>query len=631
LTAFNAIKLSPREVAETFISSPAFEALLRADNAILSGPRGSGKTTLLKMLQSEALETWQDANARKARDDVRAVGVFVGTDRTWNEQLGTPGLRVLPQDREMIAWGAFGTHTFKSLVAAMNFRVRGRLTDRSRAHLRVTFSAREERELSEHLSTLFQFDETPSSLAVLSQMLSDRLAALGMIRRRLRAGRSAEIPGWADLDVITVVDAAAASFNRTAAEPDQTWALLFDELELAPASLVEDLLGALRGNQPRLVFKLSLSPANDTLNTLDGPHAPVPGQDYEYVPLTHARKTATLKFAKELVRRTLVHAGLEPLPTVDRLLGDGDLDSTDDPLDPDDPYYATKKPRAAPYATGAFVWERMHALAERDPSFAAYLLRNGMDLRHLDRLSPGARASRLRKVRNLVLVREYYRSSEGRRRSRKSFALYAGTDNILSLPDGNPRMLIALTRALIPAVRGSGVDARVPKPAQGAAIEFTLSRFLPLLEAQDAVRVDGRLVTLMQLLDYVGTALARRLVEQDFNENARLTFSVDENVRSEVLELLCRGVNTGALVYVPPRDEDGRLRGSILRKQFRLSHLLATKYGLPIHLTKSSPISQLLPNHLCKRPVSRRRPRSRADSEGDNQPAFQFNTDGGDD
>ena len=542
LTAFNAIKLSPRQVADTFISSPAFEALLMADNAILSGPRGSGKTTLLKMLQSEALENWSDPDAARVRDRVRSVGVFVGTDRTWNEQLATTWPNVSEQDREIVAWAAFATHTFKSVVAAMDYRVRGSLDPGVSGHLRVALPSEPERDLVEYLSALFAFDKRPSSLNVLTRMMSTRQAHLGTLRRQLRAGRNTDFPPWVDLDVLPQVNAAVEAFNESVGTHDQAWAMLFDELELAPPALVEELLGALRGDQPRLVFKLSIAPANDMLNALEGPGAPVPGQDYEYVPLTHARKVATRPFARELVRRTLERQGLEITPSIDILLGDGDLDSSDDPLDPDDPFFATgRQGRSSPYATGNFVWERMHSLALRDITFANYLVSNGVDLQNLDRLTASQRASRLRKVRNIVIVREYFRNEAGRRRSRKSFKLYAGTDNILSLPDGNPRMLIALTRALSSRVQGEGSRARVPKPAQGLAVEATLARFLPLLEAQEAVRVGRRLVTLMQLLDHVGAALARRLVEDDFNQNVRLTFVVDEDMADEAVELVRRG------------------------------------------------------------------------------------------
>jgi DNA polymerase III delta prime subunit len=618
LTSLNAIKLSARQVAETFIPPAAFDSLMRSDNAILSGPRGSGKTTLLKMLQSEALEHWRHAKSEEARSAVRSVGIFVGTDRTWNEQLAMPGVGFDPIIRERIAWAAFGTHTFRSVVNAMTYRIRGAEdVPRSRAHLRAYIDPEAERDLAGSIAELMRYQRYPSSLSVLSRMLSDRLVDLGTVRRVLRSNGVVEVPAWADLDVITLVDSAVSIFNEASREPDQRWALLFDELELAPESLVQELLGALRGHQPRLIFKLSLAPANNVLTGLEGPNAAVPGQDYEHIPLTHARKTATLGFSRELVHETLIIQGLEPAPTVNDLLGAGDLDSGDDFAGPEAGELPRTRHRKNPYEIGSPLWLRMLSLAKKDETFRAYLIRNHMDLQRLERLTPSQRASRLRKIRNIVVVRDHFRNEYGRRRSRKSYALYSGADNVLSLPDGNPRVLIALARQLFAAIQGEGLEARVPAAAQGTAIEATLQRFLPLLEAQESVHVDGHRISLLEFVDEVGSALAKRVVELDFNDNVRLTFHVDQHLRPGIEELVRKGVNTGALVFVPEKDSDGRIRGDMLGKQFRLSHLLATKYGLPIHLTPSVGLSRLLPNSMTTMPRRRSGSGTRARKQQD--------------
>lgn len=622
LTSFNAIKLSAREVAGTFIAPPAFDLLTLSDNAILSGPRGSGKTTLLKMLQSEGLEAWDDEKAEKTRSDVRTVGVFVGTDRSWNEQLLMPGFTGDLDARSRIAWAAFGSHTFRSLVDAMAYRTGTTASTRpDRRHLRVELTEATEREVAGQLSRMLGFETWPSSFSVLSQMLSERLLELGTLRQRLRRVGTVDLPDWADLDVIPLVDAAAKAFNTAVGQPEQRWALLFDELELAPEDLVHELLGALRGHQPRLVFKLSLAPANNILTALDGPNAPVQGQDYEHIPLTHARKTATLRFARELVSETMRLQGLTPAPPVNLLLGEGSLDSADEfTEDASSDPLVTRSRRSNPYAVGSPLWLQMESLANKDASFRAYLVKNQMDLQALERLSPSRRASRLRKIRNIVVVRDYFRNDHGRRRSRKSFALYSGADNILSLPDGNPRVLIALARQLFVNVQGAGLAARVPASHQGAAIEATLQRFLPLLEAQEAVRVGAKMVSLVEFLDFVGAALAKRVVELDFNDNVRLTFHVDLTALAPGVEdLVRRGVNTGALVYVPDKGSDGRLHGEFEGKKFRLSHLLATRYGLPIHLTPSVGLSKLLPPSLVR---GTRRARRSSKDQDDGQQAL---------
>lgn len=588
LTSLNAIKLSAREVAATFVAPPAFEALLHADNAVLTGPRGSGKTTLLKMMQSEALEHWSNNDADLARASARSVGVFIGSDRTWNEQLAMPGDDVDPSTRTALTSAAFTSHVLRSLTEAMDFRLRGPSEGAIGPHLRVALESVDEPQLAARLSSLAGLTFEASTLPSLRTLFADRIVEVGRLRARVRRHAQIELPNWVDLDFIAVADAMVAAFNEFADQPDQKWSLLFDELELAPPALVEELLGALRGSQPRLLFKLSLAPANARFDVLEHEHAPVPGQDYEHVPLTYARKLPALRFAKTLVAATLSQGGAVQVPPVEQLLGPGALDSRDD-------YDADETTPTRAYEVGSPLWRAMERLQSRDPTFNDYLRNNGLDLSRLDELDPRRRAARLRKIRNIVVVREFFKGEDGRRRSRKTFALYTGADSILSLPDGNPRMIISLVRQLFPGIETNTPAAKVRTPAQSAAIESTLHRFMALLEAQQAVQVGGRSVGLIQLADKIGDSLAARLIERPFSDNVALTFRIPSELDSSIKTLFIRGINAGAFVHIPPRHGGERLSGDIVGRQFRLSHLLATKYGLPIHLTPATSLSDHLP------------------------------------
>ncbi|GAA4723709.1 hypothetical protein GCM10023350_02450 [Nocardioides endophyticus] len=595
LTSLNAIKLSARQVAGTFVAPPAFETLLHADNVVLTGPRGSGKTTLLKMMQSEALERWAGPDADVARDSARAIGVFIGADRTWNEQLAMPGEEISESIRTALTAAAFTTHVFRSIGEAMDYRLRGPQDGVISPHRRAVLAPEDERILANRLSTLAATPLQLNSIASFRAALSDRLGTIGELRTRARRGVEVEPPDWVDLDCLVIADAMVEAFNLTALEPDQKWALLFDELELAPVELVENLLGALRGAQPRLLFKLSLAPANERFAVLEHEHAPVPGQDYEHVPLTYARKLPALKFAKALVSETISRVGGLSAPPVERILGHGALDSRDD-FDGDE-----VTPSNA-YSVGSPLWKSMDRLRKHDKTFENYLAQNGIDLDHLDNLDPKKRAARLRKIRNIVVVREFFRADDGRRRSRKSFSLYAGADSILSLPDGNPRMIIALVRQLFPVIDARTVNGRVSVPMQSAATEATLTRFLSLLEAQQAVKVHGKSVALMDLVDRIGDSLAVRLVEQPFSDNVALTFRVPKDLHPEIKTLFIRGINAGAFINIPPKNGNARLSGDVVGRQFRLSHMLATKYGLPIHLTPATSLADHIPQTWLQAP-----------------------------
>ncbi len=608
LTSLNAIKLSAREVARTFVAPPAFEMLLHADNAVLTGPRGSGKTTLLKMMQSEALEHWDCDSAEVARTTVRAVGVFIGSDRTWNEQLAIPGNEIDQPSRSALTTAAFTSHVLRSLVEAMEYRIGGTPAPSGASHKRVEMERSAEAELAGRLCAIFHLPVSATSLATVRALLMERLVEIGRLRTVIQRQGSIDVPEWADLEFVTTTDAAADAFNSAAGQPDQKWALLFDELELAPVELVDKLLAALRGNQPRLLFKLSLAPAHSQFHVLDEENAPVAGQDYEHVPLTYARKLPALDFAKDLVRATLGARSTTRI-SPEKLLGSGVLDGRDDL---DETSYDLP---ASSYAVGKPLQKTMEALAAKDASFRAYLERNSIDLEHLEELPANVRASRVRKIRNIVVAREYFRDENGKRRSRKTLGLYVGADTVLSLPDGNPRMIIALVRQLFPTIDESTQTSRVPAPMQSAAIASTLQRFSALLEAQQAVNVDGKPVGLMELLDAIGERLAHRLVVDPFNENIRLTMTVPTLVRPEIHTLLVRAINTGALVHIPPRYSDGRLPGRLAGRQFRLAHLLSCKYGLPIHLTNSTSLDELLPSEWTVR--GERNSRRYSGAEGD--------------
>lgn len=604
LTAFNAIKLSARDVAKSFVPPPAFDQLVQAQNAILTGPRGSGKTTLLKMLSSDAIEHWAAPEATQARARLDAVGVFIASDRTWNEQLSIPKDVHAEASFAALAWSAFATHALRSLVGAMDYRIRGDLPALAGPHLRVELGPDREREVALDLSEYLALRQRAQSLPALSELLSRRLAEIGMLRRRLLRTADVGLPDWVDIDVLPVVNQAVERFNDACGEPERKWSLLFDELELAPDRIVSELLGALRGDQPRLLFKLSLAPADDRFAGLAIPGRPVAGQDYEHISLTYARKPSAIEFARRLATMQLSSFGWEEPDSVDRLLGTSLFDARDDP----DPGLLASPVDPSPYKKNTPLWNAFARLDARDKTFSDYLVKNGVGIERLDDVDSATRAAKVRKVRNIVVTREYFRSDDGRRRSRKSSDLYSGAASMLSLPDGNPRMIIALVRQFGLGAHGTKL-APLTRSAQGTAIDTTLARFRALLQAQEPVEVDDESVSLIDFLDYIGERLAKRLVEEPFTDNVSLTFVIDADVRAEIRDLVARGVNAGALIHVPVRGDSAEIPPDLQGAQFRLCYLLCANYGLPLHLTRSTSLSSLMKPDWVTRPSGRRRRR----------------------
>ena len=584
--SYNAGKLSPREVAKTFVPPAAFDPLIRADNAILVGPRGSGKTTLLKMLQSEALDEWTAQEANECRQLVQISGVFVGANRMWSEQLKAGGV-----EADAFGMAAYALHVGRSLARTMSYRTSKRPVD-SPNHLHVHLDFDDEVRACTRIATLFKLPIKPPTFTSLTSVFGQQLAELGGFRYSRQTAQ--HLPDWAHLDALECASQAVEAFNEAASQPEHRWSLLFDELELAPPAVLRDILTRFRGHQESLVLKASLSPVIDHVDLLSGELGATHGQDVEFIELTSPGRLESVRFAERLFQRHLNDAGLPSLSPF-RVLGESRFGASEDSL---------AGGGSDPYAQRGSVWKAMKYLRDSDATFAEYLTSNDVDLMQLDQLDRVERAAKLRKIRNLAVVRAWFRGESGRR-SRKSRELYAGANSMLALPDGNPRMATILIRDLVSRMRTRNTSSLSPSQ-QAAAIDSLTQRFMALLHAQTGVEIGGRPVSLVGLLDRVGAALSDMVVTSDFRPDVAAGFWVDHRLNDEYMPLLRQAINTGAIIHMPAGSrrpvrgsqylDREALSSSPRGRHYRLSYLLAPQYGLPLRQGKTVPLSFLLSN-----------------------------------
>jgi hypothetical protein len=626
VSAFNARNLTAREIASSFVPPDAFYNLIALDNCLLSGPRGSGKTTLLRMLQPEGLEVWSGPTADEVRSVVSYTGVHVPVDRPWNAQLMSAVPSEVRRTADAIAEAAFTAHVLSSIVAGFVHRAHGPLLPRDVPHQRVRLDGASEAELVAGISELARLPVSVRDLKSVDNALEARYVELGRLRAEaIRTGAPVALPAWIDLDFLDLAASITRLFNATVGDSSHRWALLIDELELTPPSVVEKLLAALRGLRGHLILKLSLSPVHEGLLSLRGPLAAIHGQDYEWIPLTYARKREAVGFARRMVGNEL-EKRRAPHRSADRLLGPSLFDTSDDaePADgvmPQRPrgvtvHVPTDQPARGrysdPYAPGTQLWKAYTSLSDSDASFRKWLHDHDVDLNRLDKLTPVERASKLRKIRNLVVVREFFRRSDVSARSRKTYALYAGADAILTTVDGNPRLLVALLRSIMPLASGApGGRWTVSGRAQSRALGSVMDRFLALVRALEAaVDERGRPVTVLELLDAIGDGLSRRINRDAFKDNAPCCFRVDRNTPPWVVALLRQAVNCGAVVHVP-RPGTLQPKASLVGEDFRLTYLLAPHYGLPLRLGPHTSLMSLVSaSHLHITPRGRRKGRA---------------------
>jgi hypothetical protein len=548
------------------------------------------------MLTPEALGSWVHEDADETRGRIQYVGVFIPTDISWGRQLESLSRAGLNEEhaRPIVA-SAFSTAVLRAVVAAVLARVNGDPSiEGAGAYRPLGLSPAAEASLATDVSATWGVDIRLPTLAGLMAALSTRLVQLHVLASRERLlsgdGRSERLAGEPvlHLDLVTACTALLDALEAQVPETrGQRWALLFDELELAPSVVREELLASMRSVDDRFLFKLSISPYSEDLDVLESALSAMPGHDYEEVLLTYGNRDDSIAFSTGLFSAILRSRDWQETspPTV---LGRSEFEAAPEEWQVD----------GHAYASGGRLGKRYRTLARNDATFADYLVRNNIDVEQLELVPPLQRAQVLRKVNAFVAVRSTFRADDevtaktGRRlRSRKAPQLYRGATSLFSMLEGNPRWVIGVANQLLEGVE-PGED--VPVSRQSREIARTAARFRSLLTTipvADSIGAGRR--GLLPLLDAIGDYFTQRVVLDAFNPDAPGSFVVDSDAPPELEEALGRALNAGAIIYVPDADSANVL-SSLRGKRFRLCYLFSPHYLLPIRLGRQVSLGRIL-------------------------------------
>jgi hypothetical protein len=594
--AFNARSLEPHEVARSFTPPRQYGQLARPTHTVIVGPRGSGKTTLLKMLQQPALESWHHPQANYFRTRIDFTGVFIPTDRTWSAQLDSLGaLAFEPAQVRLLTLAAFTTHTLRQLIGAVHYRVSASERPDLAPHRRVPFTRAQEVTFVQETAHAWALQPVLPSLLALRRSLTSRLSEIAsIVSKEALLGSTGRDERLASVDFLhkPLLQSAAYAldvFQDVAGQGREKWALLFDELELAPKWVRSELLAFLRSVDDRFIFKLSMSPYSEDVEILDTPTAAMPGQDYEPVTLWYAHKEDGFRFCRALLRSLLA---LHERETVDpvSLFGRSEFET---------PTSEWMKLGTA-YHPGSRLHSRFLRLAQKDRTFRNYLRERNIDPHRLDDLEGTERAADVRKITALVAVREAFRGTDEeltlggrtRTRSRKNPDLYRGAAALFAMVEGNPRWFIGIIGSLLQRHYAEGEE--ISAAAQAAEVSKAANRFRALLKTIPCpTPAGGSQRGVLAVLDPIGDYFFRSVVVEDFNPDPPGSFLVDAHVSTELAESLGKALNAGAIVYVPDPDSQVVL-GSLRGKRFRMSYLLASHYGIPIRLGRPVSLSHIL-------------------------------------
>ena len=594
--AYNARHLIPEQVARQFVPSEKFWMLTAVRNSLIVGPRGSGKTHMLKMLQPKALAAWIHDQAPRARRLTSFRAIFVAADVTWRAQVeqrsGQLSAELGPKYRRAV----FILHVREAIVSCMLQLTHDRPAQDSE-FLKYCLSCGEEAALVGTIAESWRMHPKLHSLVSLRQHIVDTLSDFRLAQENDQT-KVARMVADVQPDVLSTARQAIEAFNAAVRQFDAGWALCFDELEIAPPEIQEELFECLRSTDQRLLFKLAISPFNAFANILNKVSTGSVDHDYDAIPLWFTNATDSSVFCQKLWEHKALGTAAEGLP----------------------PWVVLQRSKFHYYGSSDDRYSRRGAwtqafvsLAEVDQTFARYLKEKGIRASALDAATPELRDQVIRKVAPLVGYRNAYlktpevlgkRHAEKRKIKTPPSDIFSGWEAVCLATEGNPRWFGGLVSKLI--LRWEANDRVLSRPAQAREFTIASQKFLAWISAVPVPTEglpepfgDG----IRGLVESLGKAFRLNVLEGEFTPDPVLAFTLPKEPDGAMKELLVSALNVGAIVSMNEKSVDltlGNLRGH----KFRLVHLLAPIYKLPLRTGEDRAL-QLLVHRL----VNGRRPK----------------------
>jgi len=598
--SFNARNLSPRQVSETFIPPVQFSSLYKRAHSLLIGPRGSGKTTLLKMLHPSALDNWNHELACEIRKSIDYTGIFVASDVTWGAQIGALGYGQISElSKNLLSVSAFSTNVFLSFIDS----IESRLSNDTNHFKKVKLTKDQEGifvlEFSSALKLPISIPSILSLKVALRKRLSDIFEIASKATFKAKEDRDNYISShdFLHLHFLSVLGLGIELFDNLIDENDEKWALLFDELEIAPDIIVKELLKSLRSVNQKLLFKLSLSPYNKNIDELDDVFSAMSGQDYSSIPLWFPNKNESYRFSKELCI-SLIEKRIGQKVSIENMFGNSDFNYLDDEYTDENHSFSLMSQYGMntdvdSYKKGSRIHKRFKELYLGDVSFKEYIDKKNIDLDNIEELSDTQNAQYIRKITPIVQARIFFRKSSNEKatsRSRKSRLIYTGAKSLLAVCEGNPRWLIGMMDSLLKQMSSAGTVNRIH---QSNEIYKTTSRFEALLRTIPVnLGEQNKINGLLGLLELLGKYFYQDIVINSFSPSPNGSFTINQSTPKNVIDALGKALNAGAIIHIPEGKEI--VIHELVGKRFRLSYMLCTNYKLPLVTLASKSLTTIL-------------------------------------
>lgn len=604
---FNARNASPKEIANSFVVPEYFEQAARFQNLVLVGPRGIGKTTLMKVLTSTGLlylHKREDLRELLGNFDFSYVPVYIPAESIWK---GTAELIAADdldeEERDILLNGLFVDHCLHELICSLEGASRNRNPELAalNAAWSIDMTPEQEAAISQSCSELWQLDSSRHSLLGLKLGLIKRsnefrsiISALSK-RQGMTAARGSA--AFVRLDLLLMLKGFFDIIDSVIGPT--RWSISFDEMEIAPKRVLQQLYENLRSFDQRAVLKFSLFPFMDFYQVEERLAAmgtgPVDGQDYHSIVLTGNFANADYSFARRIFAQECHERSVNFGAFIAYLNKSNAI------------HRGTRDTKPSGFERRV---DKIFAFSQRaaDRKFVEFMKANDLASEEAINALRGEnnRAEMLRKIAPIAEIRSYYFTRDLkrldieerlRRTSSKGYGYFHGFDQLLALSESNPRAIKYFMNELIPAFIKQDVSA----VAQNRIIPRNVDRFRALIAAHtysSGVQSNSSLATLF-VIDTLGHFLAENLLSEEFHPQPPLSFTV-KSLAPELRDAIVLGLNSGGLI-ADQRGHGRQLLFDLEGCRIRISHRLSPYFKLPTITGQPRILSHLPPINVSRR------------------------------
>ncbi|EKO3508669.1 hypothetical protein LCL63_001871 [Vibrio fluvialis] len=571
--SYNAKHMKSDEIAENFVSSDLFIETAKNSHTILVGPRGSGKTTFLRMLSNDTLHKWDGYKALEEKGKIKYEGIYVPGDLVWGEMINSLKDTGLDNKHvESFSYSAFCTHVFLNVISGIENSL-------NKIEEELLVSNQDEiHDALVNICSILKINPEKISISRIRLALNSKINILGEYSRYLSIFGSdsfdnrdfeEKVP-YAYTDLKIALESIFDAIDRSLKRPEHRWALLLDEFEIAPQHLLDKVIRNMRSSAGKVIFKVALVPCgfhqrikHETSNI----------NDYSVVELWYVKKGESVSFCSNLVKSRY---GI------------------------DSPVKQLGNTKYSSNIGSSYHWvSEFNELYSKDATFKKYIDENEIDF--IDELTKKERSSsQLRKISPQVAFRNAFINSNGKRKGRKSLPeFYSGWEAISTISEGNPRWLISVLNPLFAHYD----QKKVPYSQQMNKVKASTDSYRAMLKTLPLSNNMGLSTSepVLSLLEKIANYFNSRLIDDEFKPSPPSTFKVDREISSDIEKALMIAWNYGAIVCVSPESTFGTY-DNLQGLRFRLSHLLAPTFDLPLTTGPSINLSTVLSKKSVKAP-----------------------------